>query len=171
MLLFFVGFGFGYWIFNFSVSVSVFLEVKSRFRFWQKHRLTEFSVSVNRNIPNMHPVFQAESVLFRISCTFLPLLFLIYEICPFNLKKFSFSSVTSDKIWFRNCHRCTFYLSIHSNPMIVGRDNQDLCFAPYNVDTVDLGAGLATSFTASFDSPVNFWDKPIFLGVCFKLWL
>jgi len=26
--------------------------VKSRFRFWQKHRLTEFSVSVNRNVPN-----------------------------------------------------------------------------------------------------------------------
>jgi len=50
--------------------------------------------------------------------------------------------------------------------MIVGRDNQDLCFAPYNVDTVDLGAGLATTFTASFDSPVNFWDKPIFLGGC-----
>jgi len=51
-MLFFVSFGFGYRIFDFSVSVSVFLEVKSRFRFWQKHRLTEFSVSVNRNIPS-----------------------------------------------------------------------------------------------------------------------
>jgi len=40
------------WIFNFSVCVSVFLEVKSRFRFWLKHRLTEFSVSVNRNTPS-----------------------------------------------------------------------------------------------------------------------
>jgi len=54
--MFFVGFGFDYLISNFSVSVSFFLEVKSRFRFWQKHRLTEFSVSVsvNRNIPINH---------------------------------------------------------------------------------------------------------------------
>jgi len=35
-----------------SVSVSGIEFLISRFRFWQKHRLTEFSVSVNRNIPS-----------------------------------------------------------------------------------------------------------------------